>query len=121
DSVTAGFSAISGRTVAVMNTMTRVLAGVALAAGLVGCSAASDVGTSGADSGVEATHSGAESAPQEGADRDVSDPQVQRQIITTAQATVQVDDPAAAADSLAEQVTGLGGRVDDRHTWAGSE
>ena len=46
---------------------------------------------------------------------------MERQIITTAQATVQVDDPAGSADRLAEQVTGLGGRVDDRHTWAGSE
>lgn len=106
--------------VAVMNTTTRVLAGVALAAGLVGCSAAGSNSGS-ADAGVEVAQSGAEAAPQDVADRDVSDPEVQRQIITTAEATVEVEDPAAAADSLAEQVGGLGGRVDDRHAWAGDE
>lgn len=91
---------------------------MALAAGLVGCSAAADLGGRGADSGAEVAQSGAESVPQDAADRDVSGPELERQIITTAQATVQVDDPAAAADQLADQVADLGGRVDDRHTWS---
>ena len=104
-----------------MNTMTRVLAGVALAAGLVGCSAASDLSSGGADGGVEVAQSGAESAPQDASDRDVSGTDLERQIITTAEATVQVDDPAGGADTLAEQVIGLGGRVDDRHTWTGDD
>lgn len=65
--------------------------------------------------------SGAESAPQDASDRDVSGAEMERQIITTAQATVQVDDPAGSAESLAQLVTGLGGRVDDRHTWAGDD
>ncbi|WP_147918962.1 DUF4349 domain-containing protein [Ruania zhangjianzhongii] len=103
-----------------MNTTTRVLAGVALAVGLVGCSAAG-THSGGTDGSADLAHSGAESAPQDVADRDVSGPEVERQIITTARATVQVDDPAGSADSLAELVTGLGGRVDDRHTWAGED
>ena len=51
--------------------------------------------------------SGAESAPQDASDRDVSGAEMERQIITTAQATVQVDDPAGSAESLAQLVTGL--------------
>lgn len=102
-----------------MHTTTRVLAGVALAVGLVGCSAAST--ESGGGAAGSSADGGYEAAPQEVADRDVSVAEDQRQVITTAQATVRVEDPAAAADDLADLVTGLGGRVDERHTWAGSQ
>lgn len=104
-----------------MRTMTRILAGVALAAGLVGCS------SGGADGRMEdsgAADSVAGQAPQEIAEEgaagfDTGDFDGPRQVITNASATVEVDDPAAAADELAERAAGLGGWVDDRHTWAG--
>ncbi len=106
-----------------MHTTTRVLAGVALAVGLVGCSAGAGGGDSAdtggmIDAGAEIEHAGAEAA-QSAAGRDASGVEAQRQVITTAHAVVLATDPTEAADDLAASVTALGGRVQDRHTWAG--
>lgn len=106
-----------------MKTMTRLLAGVALVAGLAACS------SGGADSGRadQAVGSGGAVAEQpqydveeQGADGEELDASgAARQVIVTAQAVVEVDDPATTSDELAEKAAELGGWVDDRHTWAG--
>jgi hypothetical protein len=92
------------------------MAVVALAgAVLVGCSGpgagSGGAGSSGADAG-----SGAGSpavAPGNPADTD-------RQVVTTASASVSVRDPAAGAQRLSEMVEAVGGRVDERTEQAGS-
>jgi hypothetical protein len=88
-------------------------AGAALAlALLVGCSGPSGVESSGAgnETGGRAT------APEPVADEDPgsapADPD--RQVVTTATASLAVEDPAGTARRISELVTAAGGRIDER-------
>ncbi len=105
--------------VTAMKTMRSVFLGLATAAVLVGCSSGGNAGSDAAvgydSGGAEMARDGA--AQEAGAPVDVAD--ADRQVITTANATVEVKDPATAADDLAARVTDLGGWVDGRHAWAG--
>jgi hypothetical protein len=88
---------------------------------LVGCSGPSGGGDSGAADGggtvVEpAGPGGVEGAPGAPAE---SDPD--RQVVTTATASVSVEDPAAAAQRVSELVESVGGRVDERTEQAASK
>lgn len=84
-------------------------------AALAGCSAAGGGGDSAADGGgAEENAVDADAAP---VDSDVAMDTTltqQRQVIVTAEATVQVDDPAAAADDVVLLVEGAGGHVEGR-------
>ncbi|QGH70142.1 DUF4349 domain-containing protein [Pseudactinotalea sp. HY158] len=103
-----------------MSTMTRLIAGLAIAAGLVACSAEGADESAGHDAGRSVADQQAYERSEAGAAGQGVDPDIApRQVITTASATVEADDPAAAADDLADRATGLGGWVDGRHTWAG--
>jgi hypothetical protein len=78
---------------------------------VVGCSGSSGDESSGADGGGSA---GAV-ADEGGA---VADPAADRQVVTTANASVVVDDPADTAQRLSELVEAAGGRVDERTEYA---
>jgi hypothetical protein len=88
---------------------------------LVGCTGSSDGESSGADSGG----GGGVAAPEpatpgdvEGAPDDPADPE--RQVVTTASASLAVEDPADAAQRVSELVEAAGGRVEERTEQAGS-
>ena len=89
---------------------------------LVGCSGPSDSGSSGADSaapGVVVTEPVPPAGPGTGpADPVDADPD--RQVVTTAAASLTVDDPADGAQRVSELVQAAGGRVDERTERAGS-
>lgn len=87
---------------------------------LVGCSGPGSV-NSGADSGggeagvPEVVPGDAGGAPFERGATDTD-----RQVITTASASLAVEDPARAAQQVSERVESVGGRVDERTEYAGS-
>jgi hypothetical protein len=89
-------------------------AGAILAVALVvGCSGPSDDASSAAD--VAGGASGAV-AEEGGA---AADSDADRQVITTATASLVVDDPARSAQQVSELVESVGGRVDERTEQAG--
>ncbi len=75
---------------------------------VVGCGGSSDQ-SSGAEGGGSAGAVADEAAPAADADR---------QVITTATASLVVDDPADAAQQVSERVESAGGRVDERTEYA---
>lgn len=87
---------------------------------LAGCSSAGGGSDGSADGG------GGDAGPVAEVDgggdvaRDVTAP-TQRQVIITASAALQVDDPAAAADDVASLAEAAGGRVEGREEYAGGE
>ncbi len=89
---------------------------------LVGCSG------SGTDSGsADSSVGGGAVAPEpafpgspEGAPSDQADADPDRQVVTTATASVAVEDPADGAQQVSELVESAGGRVDERTEQAGS-
>ncbi|MGY1754508.1 DUF4349 domain-containing protein [Blastococcus sp. SYSU D01042] len=83
-----------------------------LAVGLVvGCSGSSGPESSGADTGGSAGAVADEAAPAADADR---------QVVTTADASLVVDDPADTAQRISELVEAAGGRVEQRTERAAS-
>jgi TolA-binding protein len=87
------------------------LAALAMAV-LVGCGSDSD--SSGADGGVGVA------APDTPGDPGSTPADPDRQVVTTATASVSVDDPADGAQRISELVEAAGGRVDQRTEQAGS-
>jgi hypothetical protein len=87
---------------------------------LVACSGPSGEDSSGADGGV----GGGAVVPQPAAPGDVGgapeDADAERQVVTTASASLAVDDPAEAAQQVSEMVESVGGRIDERTEQAGS-
>jgi hypothetical protein len=83
---------------------------------LVGCAGPSGPESSGADGGAVAPEPAAPGNPESAPDTDE-----ERQVITTASASLAVEDPADAAQQLSELVESVGGRVDERTEYAGSE
>lgn len=106
-----------------MHTRTRLaLAALALVA-LAGCSSAGGGGDSAADGGAAEENAGIEAdASAAGSDvgMDTTGTQ-QRQVIVTAQATVQVDDPSASADDVVLLVESVGGHVEGREEQRGND
>ncbi|WP_167761502.1 DUF4349 domain-containing protein [Blastococcus sp. CT_GayMR19] len=92
---------------------------------LVGCSGS---GTSSTDSGgAEGGAGGSESVPgpaapagPEGVPAGAVDTDPDRQVVTTAAASLAVEDPAASAQRVSELVESAGGRVDERTEQAAS-
>jgi hypothetical protein len=83
---------------------------------LVGCSGPSGTNSSGADGGGAV-------APEQAAPGDQGAPaetDADRQVVTTATASLAVEDPADGAQQLSELVESVGGRVDERTEHAGS-
>lgn len=100
--------------------MTRSLGTAAVAltlAVLVGCSAPSGPSSGGADGGGASVPDPAAPGNPEGAPVD-ADPD--RQVVTTASASLAVEDPADAAQRVSELVESAGGRVDERTEQAAS-
>jgi hypothetical protein len=95
------------------------VAALALAV-LVGCSGSSGEDSSGADGGA----GGGAVVPQPAAPGDVGgapdDVDAERQVVTTASASLAVDDPAEGAQRVSEMVESVGGRIDERTEHAGS-
>ena len=87
---------------------------------LVGCSGPSGEDSSGADGGA----GGGAVVPQPAAPGDVGgapeDTDAERQVVTTASASLAVDDPAEGAQQVSEMVESVGGRIDERTEHAGS-
>lgn len=106
-----------------MHTRTRLaLAALALVT-LAGCSSAGGGGDSAADGGAAEENAGiAVDASAAGSDvgMDTTGTQ-QRQVIVTAQATVQVDDPSASADDVVLLVESVGGHVEGREEQRGND
>ena len=98
-----------------------LLCGVLL---LAGCTSGSDEAASDGGGGVAAPaeDAGGEGAEGEGAGGEGAEGAgaggADRQVVTTADATVVVDDPAAAADEVAALAERAGGRVDQRNEHA---
>ncbi|MCK6209758.1 DUF4349 domain-containing protein [Georgenia sp. EYE_87] len=89
-----------------------LLCGVLL---LAGCTSGSeDASDESGGGGVPAQDAGGDGAEGEGAGADDGGGE-DRQVVTTADATVVVDDPAAAADEVAALAERAGGRVDQRN------
>ncbi|MFW3171138.1 DUF4349 domain-containing protein [Geodermatophilus sp. CPCC 206100] len=92
---------------------------------IVGCTGPSGTDSSGADGGASggpvvpepAVPGGPEVAPAAPGE---TDPDADRQVVTTASATLAVEDPAAGAQRVSELVESVGGRVDERSEQAGS-
>jgi uncharacterized protein DUF4349 len=82
---------------------------------LVGCSAPSPSDAGGADSGAGGGSGIPEAAPDA-----PGDPDPDRQVVTTATASLAVEDPADGAQRLSELVESAGGRVDERSEQAAS-
>jgi hypothetical protein len=84
---------------------------------LVGCSGPSGGDESSADGGGSSVvdPGGPEGAPAAPAERDPD-----RQVVTTASASLEVEDPAEAAQRVSELAESAGGRVDERSEHAGS-
>jgi hypothetical protein len=94
--------------------MRSLLGSVAVTLALVlvaGCS-----GSSGDESGSTAEGGGAGAVADEGGAP--ADADAERQVITTASASLVVDDPADAAQEVSERVESAGGRVDERTEYA---
>ncbi|MBN1092577.1 DUF4349 domain-containing protein [Blastococcus sp. TML/M2B] len=94
--------------------MRRLLGSAAVTLALVlvgGCS-----GSSGNGSSSSADGGGAGAVADEAADPVGGD--AERQVITNADASLVVDDPAGAAQELSERVESAGGRVDERTEYA---
>jgi hypothetical protein len=98
--------------------MRRFLAVAVLASALlVGCgSDSSDSGASSGDSGA----GGGVAAPEPAAPGDPVDTDADRQVVTTATASLEVEDPAEGAQRVSELVESAGGRIDERTEQAGS-
>jgi TolA-binding protein len=92
-------------------------AGVLAMALLVGCSA-SDSGNSESSNGASDS-GGGESAPGQPAGAPVTG-EPERQVVTTATASLEVENPARGAQRISELVESAGGRVDERTEQAGS-
>lgn len=90
------------------------VAALALAA-LVGCSAPSGVDSGGADGGGVSAPEPAGPGGPEGAP---TDSDTDRQVVTTATASLTVEDPARSAQRISELVESVGGRVEERTEWA---
>jgi Domain of unknown function (DUF4349) len=88
------------------------IAALALAL-LAGCTS-----LSGSDEGSAA--GGGEAADAVAAPGDPGEPDPDRQVVTTASASLAVEDPAAAAQRVSELVESAGGRVDERTEQAAS-
>ena len=84
---------------------------------LVGCSAPSGPSSGGADGGGASVPDPAAPGTPEGAPGDTD---TDRQVITTASASLAVEDPADAAQRVSELVESAGGRVDERTEQAAS-
>ena len=82
---------------------------------LVGCSAPTPSDSGGADSGAGGCSGVPEAAPDT-----PGDPDPERQVVTTAIASVSVEDPADGAQRLSELVETAGGRVEERSEQAAS-
>lgn len=103
-----------------MGTRGRLTLATLLLLALAGCSS-SGVGTGGAeDDGAVNAGSAAESEVDAEVAMDTTVAE-QRQVIVTADASVQVEDPAAAADQVAALAEAVGGRVEGREEYAGGE
>ena len=89
---------------------------------LVGCSASSGLDSGaeegGAGGGVVAPERGAPGAPED-APAVPADSDPDRQVVTTASASLAVEDPADGAQRVSELVESVGGRVDERTVQAG--
>src|SRR4051812_9974928 len=85
---------------------------------LVGCSASSSGDSGSADSGAGEGVSGP--VDSGGAPGVPTDADPDRQIVTTASASVSVDDPAKAAQRVSELAESVGGRVDQRNEQSGT-
>lgn len=105
-----------------VRTVRRLLGSVTAAlavAVVVGCSGPSDSGSSGEDSGAG---TGAV-APERAApgDPEAAPADADRQVVTTASASLAVEDPADGAQQVSELVESAGGRVEQRDERAASE
>ena len=89
-----------------------VAVAMALLVGCTGGGAGSDSSGSGGEAAVATDDGGAPVAPAE------ADPD--RQVVTTASASVAVEDPAAGAQRVSELVESVGGRVEERTEQAAS-
>ena len=97
----------------------RSLAAVLLAlavALLVGCSALSGSDSGGAESAADGGATADEAAAP--GDAGSAPPDEDRQVVTTASASLAVEDPADAAQRVSELVESAGGRVDERNEQA---
>jgi hypothetical protein len=104
-----------------VRTVRRLLGSAAAVLALVvlgGCSAPSGMDSGGADGGAVAVPQPASPGDEEGAP--AGDADADRQVVTTASASLAVDDPAESAQRISELVESVGGRVDERTEWAGS-
>jgi hypothetical protein len=81
---------------------------------LVGCSGPSGTSSSGADGGGVALPEPAVPGGAEGAPGHRTDTDPDRQVVTTATASLAVEDPAEGARRVSELVESAGGRVDER-------
>jgi hypothetical protein len=90
---------------------------------LVGCSGPMSGDSGGADVGGPVPQpevpgeAGGGGAPEDSVDTDTD---TERQVVTTASASLAVDDPADSAQRVSELVESVGGRVDERTELAGS-
>lgn len=80
---------------------------------LVGCSGPS-TSESSADGGADAGAGGGVSAPEVGDQEDPTAADADRQVVTTATASLAVEDPSDAAQQVSELVEAAGGRVEER-------
>jgi hypothetical protein len=87
---------------------------------LVGCSGPSDTGSSGVDGGAVAVPDAAAPGDAEGAPGLPPETDPDRQVVTTATASLAVEDPAEGAQEVSELVEAAGGRVDERSEQAAS-
>ena len=82
---------------------------------VVGCT-----GPSGSDSAADGGAGGGVAAPEPAAPGDPVDVDEDRQVVTTATASLAVEDPAEGAQQVSELVESVGGRVDERTVRAAS-
>jgi len=87
---------------------------------LVGCTGPSGGDSVSSDGGGAVLPEPAMSGGGENAPGDPVDADADRQVVTTAQASLEVEDPAEAAQGVSELVESVGGRVDERTEQAAS-
>ncbi len=97
-----------------------VLAAVAVAV-LVGCTGSSGDESGASDGGAGGGADGGAVAPDPAEPGAPIDEDTERQVVTTARASLAVDDPADSAQRVSELVESVGGRVDERNEQAASE
>ena len=87
---------------------------------VVGCSGPSGSDSGGAESGADGFAVVPESAAPGDPGATPVDPDANRQVVTTASASVAVEDPVEGAQRVSELVESVGGRVDERTEQAAS-